>query len=73
MTLCDPAFQSKDPGFDLAGHLLVEVCDYGWTGQRECPSDKWCCSASTGASVTSRVTVSTGGVSVRRPGGDPSS
>lgn len=24
------------------------VCDYGWTGQRECPSDKWCCSASTG-------------------------
>lgn len=24
------------------------VCDYGWTGQRECPSDKWCCTASTG-------------------------
>ena len=27
------------------------VCDYGWTGQRECPSDKWCCTASTGAPV----------------------
>lgn len=24
------------------------VCDYGWTGQRECPPDKWCCTASTG-------------------------
>lgn len=24
------------------------VCDFGWTGQRECPPDKWCCTPSTG-------------------------
>ncbi|CAJ1327072.1 unnamed protein product [Effrenium voratum] len=24
------------------------ICDFGWTGQRECPSDKWACTASTG-------------------------
>jgi hypothetical protein len=24
------------------------VCDYGWTGQRECPHDKWCCTPMTG-------------------------
>jgi len=24
------------------------VCDFGWTGQRECPPDKWCCAAGAG-------------------------
>merc|ERR1711959_515588 len=24
------------------------VCDFGWTGQRECPQDKWCCTPATG-------------------------
>eukprot|EP01060_Flectonema_neradi_P040006 TRINITY_DN8997_c1_g1_i1.p1 TRINITY_DN8997_c1_g1~~TRINITY_DN8997_c1_g1_i1.p1 ORF type:complete len:4144 (+),score=716.08 TRINITY_DN8997_c1_g1_i1:58-12489(+) len=25
-----------------------EMCDFGWTGQRECPHDKWVCSPETG-------------------------
>ena len=25
-----------------------EMCDFGWTGQRECPHDKWVCAPETG-------------------------
>ena len=24
------------------------MCDTGWTGQRECPPDQWCCMVNTG-------------------------
>jgi len=34
--------------FNSALSSTCAVCDFGWTGQRECPPDKWCCTPSTG-------------------------
>merc|ERR1719313_2378705 len=34
--------------FNSALSSTCAVCDYGWTGQRECPPDKWCCTPATG-------------------------
>eukprot|EP00930_Biecheleria_cincta_P065013 TRINITY_DN50708_c0_g1_i1.p1 TRINITY_DN50708_c0_g1~~TRINITY_DN50708_c0_g1_i1.p1 ORF type:complete len:255 (+),score=50.42 TRINITY_DN50708_c0_g1_i1:48-767(+) len=34
--------------FNSALSSTCAVCDFGWTGQRECPPDKWCCTPATG-------------------------
>merc|ERR1712084_137710 len=34
--------------FNSALNTTCAVCDYGWTGQRECPPDKWCCNGPNG-------------------------